>query len=447
MKIKIHLTIVLLICVIVSFSQQLIEIGFHNNNQLLDLGSDKLLAVKLPSNPSTGYTWMIKEGRTLQVLTEVEQHFQSSVTENTIGAPGITTITYMPAAKGVADLELIYARPFEKNGEILNTYSIKINCEGAYSGHPLQLNKPAEAEAVEKVAGLPTTFSWRDKCSPVKNQGSCGSCWSFTATAAFEAVVNIWDNKIYDFSEQFLVNCDNSQSGCSGGSNSSLNMYVKNGGVMETDLPYKAANGTCKTFTYHEKARSYATVKNTQATLKQALYDYGPMYVAICAGNNFSNVKASGILSTSDGTNLNHAVTLVGWDDDNGCWIIKNSWGASYCDKGYLRVKYGISGVGGAAARYDYKGVIPHTISGIDINRTANLSVFPNPSEGTVNFSGLKSNDIIQIFDVLGKKVYETKAVNETQVLDLRNQTKGLFIYTIKDALTDKTLQGKLVIH
>ncbi len=447
MKIKLHLIFMLLACSMISFSQQFMERGFNNNNEVLTLNSEKLLSVKLPSNPSTGYSWVLKEGRSLQTLTEVDQSFETSATENQIGAPGITTITYMPTGKGLSNLELVYTRPFEENGEILNTYSLSVNSEGTYTGKPLALKKAYEGEAAQRVAGLPTVFSWRSKASPVVNQGSCGSCWAFTSTAAFEAVVNIWDNKINDFSEQFLVNCDKSQSGCSGGSNSALNTYVKYGGVLESDLPYKAANGTCKTYTYHEKARSYATVKNSQATLKQALYDYGPMYIAICAGSNFSNVKASGIVTSSDGTNLNHAVTLFGWDDDNGCWLIKNSWGSSYCDKGYLRVKYGVSGVGGAAARYDYKGIIPHNTTGIDADRTAQLTVFPNPSQGTVNFSGLKANDVIQIFDVLGKIVYETKATNNTQLIDLSNHTKGLFIYIIRDAETNNTMQGKLVIN
>jgi C1A family cysteine protease len=361
---------------------------------------------------------------------------------------GTTTIKFVPTAAGTTNLELVYKRPFEENEEILNTYSLKINCEGAYAGKAIEVQqRTTQVEEAESVRGLPSVFSWRAQMTSVKNQGSCGSCWSFTATAAFEAVVNIWDKKINDFSEQYLVNCDNNSSGCSGGSNSCLNMYVKNGAVLETALPYKGANGTCGTYTFHEKAKSYAKVTNTQAALKQALYDYGPFYIAICAGSNLQNVKGTAIVTVSDGTSLNHAVTLVGWDDANGCWLIKNSWGTNYGDKGYVRVKYGVSGAGGASARFDYKGIIPHTVSGIDATKAANISVFPNPSEGIVTVNGLDINDKIQVYDVVGKMVSETTANDLTQTIDLSKQSKGLFIYVITDSKSGQTLQGKLVIN
>lgn len=428
-----------------AFAQESIRASLGNNNQAFSLTTQQLLEVSLPSNPSTGYIWMVKENGVLRTLTQLDQSFTSFTPDNAIGADGLTTIKFMPTGSGTTQLELVYKRPFEENGEILNTYGIQVNCAGKYAGTlPIEVSKTTAVEAPQSVYGLPSAFNWQAQCTSVKNQASCGSCWSFTATAAFEAVVNIWDKKQYDFSEQFLVNCDNTSSGCNGGSNSALNMYVKYGGVLETDAPYKAKDGTCATYTYHEKAKSYAKVSNTQAALKQAVYDYGPMYVAICAGNNFSAAKAGQVLTKTDGTNLNHAVTLVGWDDSKGAWLIKNSWGSSYCDKGYVWVQYGVSGVGGAAARYDYKGVIPHT-TGIDALSAAGLSVYPNPSEGVFTFNGLQLNDKIQIYDILGKIVYETRANNTQQTLDISNQTKGLFIYVITNSQTNETIEGKIV--
>ncbi len=449
MKKKLHLMIVLVLSGTIAFAQQMIQAGLDEMNHTITLNTEQLLEVKLPSNPSTGYGWVAKESRSLSTLNQVEESFKSGVTdENIVGAPGITTIKFMPVAAGTTYLDLVYKKSFEENGEILNKYSLKINCEGAYIGKAIEVQKPTPAERPESVLGLPSVFSWRAQCTPIKNQGSCGSCWSFTATAAFEAVVNIWDKTIYDFSEQYLVNCDKNSAGCDGGSNSSLNMYVKNGAVLDKDLPYKAVDGTCGTsYTFHEKAKSYTSVKNTQATLKQALYDYGPFYIAICAGSNLQNAKGTTIVTASDGTSLNHAVTLVGWDDDNGCWLIKNSWGTSYGDKGYVRVKYGISGVGGSAARYDYKGVIPHNVTGVDAIKAATISVYPNPSEGVVTINGLTINDKIQIYDVLGKMVSESKASDISQTLDLSAQSKGLFFFVITDAQTGHAVQGKLVVN
>src|SRR5687767_10146432 len=101
MKIKLHLLTMLLLSGIISFAQQLVESGFHHNNQTITLNTQQLLTVKLPSNPSTGYIWMLKPNRTLQSLTEIEQIFESSVTENTVGADGFTTIKFMPTDNGI----------------------------------------------------------------------------------------------------------------------------------------------------------------------------------------------------------------------------------------------------------------------------------------------------------------------------------------------------------
>lgn len=444
---KLLLIAVLCINIVIARAQQFVETYLGNNNQTISLSDQQILDVKLPSQPSTGYVWMVKENGTLSTLTELSQSFESSTPDNAIGAAGTTTIKYIPNSAGVTNLELVYVRPFEANSEALNTYSIKVNCAGQYAGKAIELAKPTAVEAPMAVEGLPSAFNWQDKCTSVKNQGSCGSCWSFTTTAAFEAIVNIWDNVKNDYSEQYLVNCHTSSSGCDGGSNAAFAMYVNNGTVMEKDLPYKAADGTCGTYTFHEKAKSWAKVSNTQDAIKQAVYDYGPIYVAIDAGTNFSNAKAGQVLTKSDGTSLNHAVTCVGWDDAKGAWLIKNSWGTSYCDKGYVWVGYGVSGVGGSSARFDYKGKIAHTTTGIATNSFANVGVYPNPGQGEFTFSGLQANDKIQIYDVLGKLVYETKATGNTQAVDLTNENKGLFIYTITDAANHRTGSGKLVTN
>jgi inhibitor of cysteine peptidase len=444
---KLLLFIVLSISIVIVRAQQIqiVETHLGNNNASINLTDQQILDVKLPSQPSTGYVWMVKQNGTLSTLSEVNQSFESNTPDNAIGSAGTTTIQYMPNSAGVTNLELVYARPFEMN-DVLNTYSIKVNCAGKYDGPALELAKPTPAEAPMAVMGLPSAFNWQDKMTSVKNQGSCGSCWAFATTTSFEGVINIWDNVKYDFSEQYLVNCHTGSSGCDGGSNSAFSMYVSNGPVLETALPYKAVDGTCGTYVHQsQKAKSYSKVTNTQDAIKQAVYDYGPIYVAIDAGTNFSNAKAGSVLMKSDGTSLNHAVTCVGWDDAKGAWLIKNSWGSSYCDKGYVWIGYGVSGVGGSSARWDYKGKIPHTVTGIATNSSAALSVYPNPGQGEFTFSGLQANDRIQIYDVLGKLVYETKATGNTQAVDLTSENKGLFIYTITDAASHRTASGKLV--
>jgi inhibitor of cysteine peptidase len=134
MKRKLPLVIILFISSILSFAQELVQTSLNDNLQTINLSTQQLLEVKLPSNPSTGYSWVAKESRSLSTVNQVDQRFESSASDNIVGAPGTTTIKFAPTAKGTTNLELVYKRPFEDNGEILNSYSIKINCEGAYSG-------------------------------------------------------------------------------------------------------------------------------------------------------------------------------------------------------------------------------------------------------------------------------------------------------------------------
>jgi C1A family cysteine protease len=299
------------------FSQDFVRVSIANSGEVLKLNTHQILEVSLPSTPSTGYSWHIKDATRLSSIQQIgHESFVSDSKENPVGSSGTTTIRFAPVSTGISDLEMVYKRPFE-NEAPLNSYRLQVHSDGAYTGTYSPAEEVSIPEAAETVRAVPASFSWQTSCTSVKNQGSCGSCWAFTSTAAFEAVVNIWDNVANDYSEQFLVNCHTGSSGCSGGSNSALSVYVNKGAVMETSLPYTAKDGTCGTYTYHEKAIAYKTVSNTQTALKQALYDYGPMYTAICAGTNLNNL-GTGILTKSDGTTLNHAVLLLGWDDVGG---------------------------------------------------------------------------------------------------------------------------------
>lgn len=153
----------------------------------------------------------------------------------------------------------------------MNTYKIQVNCEGAYSGNYVPVK--SEDVIIQPISSraLPVSFTWAPESTVAKNQGSCGSCWSFASSGVFEAVINIWDKKVLDLSEQWLVNCDQNSSGCDGGSYA-YKMFVNNGAVYEADLTYKGKNGTCASgYTYHEKAKTYGTVSNDVTKMKQAL--------------------------------------------------------------------------------------------------------------------------------------------------------------------------------
>jgi len=417
-----------------------------NSGEVLKLNTNQVLEVNLPSIPSTGYGWYVKDATRLSSIQQIgHESFVSDSKENPVGSSGTTTIRFAPVSTGISDLEMVYKRPFE-NEAPLNSYRLQVHSDGAYTGTYSPAEEVSIPETAETVRAVPASFSWQTSCTSVKNQGSCGSCWAFTSTAAFEAVVNIWDNVANDYSEQFLVNCHTGSSGCSGGSNSALSVYVNKGAVMETSLPYAAKDGTCGTYTYHEKATSYKTVSNTQAALKQALYDYGPMYTAICAGTNLNNL-GTGVLTKSDGTNLNHAVLLLGWDDVGGYWIIKNSWGKNWGSQGYGKIKYGISGIGGASAYINYKGIIPHVPTSIATQESGiNIIVSPNPSNGLLNITGVNEESKIQVYDLVGKKIHESTIRSNAHTIDLNNESKGIYLYKIISTQNNNIIQGKLLL-
>jgi inhibitor of cysteine peptidase len=430
------------------FAQGFVQVTLNNANQAINLQQDKILEIQLPSTPSTGYGWFLKENSNARIMTQVEQSgFQSDGQDNLEGSSGNQILRYKPMDKGIYDLELQYRRPWESDDQIMTTYKLQVNCEGAYTGSYQPVNPETSIIEPQHSRALPAAFTWVPNCTPVKNQGSCGSCWSFATEGSFEAVINIWDNTIRDFSEQWLVNCDNTANGCSGGTYA-YKMFVSNGGVYETDLPYKAKDGTCGTsFTYHEKAKSYGTVTNDVEKMKQALYDYGPMYVSICAGSNLQAYK-SGIITKTDGTQTNHGVVLCGWNETDGCWIIRNSWGASFGEKGYFRIKYGLSAVGTKVAYVNYKGIIPHTPTGISANLNSEIVIYPNPSnEGQFTINGLKNSNKLEVTDILGKTVQTLIISENTYKMDISNLNKGMYFYKITNLETNHLTQGKLLFN
>jgi len=220
-------------------------------------------------------------------------------------------------------------------------------------------------QAPADVSTLADSIDWRSKgaVATVKDQGQCGSCWAFSATGALEGAYQIKTGKLVDYAPQHFVDCDNRQNsknkgsdmGCNGGlMDSAFSWASKNGGLCEwTDYPYTSgtskSSGTCKDTTCGKKAdhspKSYTDVaKNSDSAMVSAL-NKQPVAVAIEADTKEFQLYKSGIFTAKCGANLDHGVLAVGYGHDSASnldyYIVKNSWGTSWGDKGYIYFQKG----------------------------------------------------------------------------------------------------------
>ncbi|XVF87354.1 hypothetical protein PTKIN_Ptkin18bG0113300 [Pterospermum kingtungense] len=279
--------------------------------------------------------WMVQHGRTYALKEEENMRFQ--IFENNLNYienfNSMGNQTYKLSINEFADLT---------NEEFLAYYA-------GYKIPPTTVSSKTKRFKYENLTNVPDSMDWREKgvVTQIKNQGSCGSCWAFSAVAAVEGIVKIKTGKLVSLSEQQLVDCVKKSDGCDGGWMDRAFEYIaKNHGLAkETNYPYRAKDGTCN----HKKAASkdvqisdYEDVphNNEEALLKAASQQ--PVSVAIdCKGHGFQ-FYSEGVFAGPCRTSSNHAVTIVGYgtsEDGTKYWLVKNSWGESWGEGGYMRIK------------------------------------------------------------------------------------------------------------
>ena len=185
-------------------------------------------------------------------------------------------------------------------------------------------------------------FDWRDygAVTPAKNQGGCGNCWAFAATGTLESKILIAGYSEFDLSEQFPTSCNTAMWGCGGGNMSSLTFWETEGPMMESCTGFPSADGVtrpCGDFSSCEQmqvlADGYYTVDmSSDAAVKASVSGDGPGYFRFDVHTDFFtfwNTAAAGTVYTNgaDSYEGGHAVLIIGWNDNKGAWLLKNSWG------------------------------------------------------------------------------------------------------------------------
>jgi cathepsin F len=197
---------------------------------------------------------------------------------------------------------------------------------------------------------LPSSYDWRNNGSvltPVKNQEQCGSCWAFSTTENIESVWAIAGNGLVDLAPQQIVDCDTTDDGCDGGNPPTAYEYVIKAGGMEKEssYPYTGKDGKCKENSSLMVAKisgyNWATKTKNEDQMQAALYNVAPL--SICVDAITWQTYTSGIITNNCGQQLDHCVQLTGWgvQGSTNYWSVRNSWGESWGEEGYIRVEMG----------------------------------------------------------------------------------------------------------
>ncbi|MFP4440113.1 MAG: C1 family peptidase [Chloroflexaceae bacterium] len=356
-----------------------------NDGDIITVNEGQLLVVKLEAQPGTGYTWavdtlpsVLQQAGSPTIEADDSEQLPTTQTADTVGNPVLQVFQFQPIQAGQDTLSLIYHRSWETGVAPAETFTLQIETQGEFTDPPPPVEitpTPNQSQPTPDMGpdlALPSAYNWCDNggCTPVKNQGQCGSCWAFATVGVVESLIKIADGIERDLSEQYLVSAGTHGS-CSGGY-AAFSLFIDEvpagepeaGAVYEADFPYQAADVPLNPpHTHHEKLESYEYVNGTVADIQQAIHDYGPVYTSVCASGSAFQGYTSGVYETDESYvcpyGTDHAVVLVGWDDSlgtNGAWIMRNSWGSNWGDNGYMRIGYGISNIGSYARYAVYNG-------------------------------------------------------------------------------------------
>ncbi|KAI9998750.1 hypothetical protein PInf_003340 [Phytophthora infestans] len=209
---------------------------------------------------------------------------------------------------------------------------------------PKTSTSPATVTATD-TSSTSSRVDWADSScmSPIQSQGSCGDCWAFSTAAAIESgqCIHGGQKTLQKYSEQQLTSCDSQNHGCSGGAPIYAMKYVQQNGLCtENDYPFTSSDGTAASCSTGCSAvdtgiKGYKTVDDASGLASAVAQQ--PVIIAVASGNNAWKQYTGGVISSCDTSELDHAVVVVGYTDSE--WKIRNSWGDSWGEEGYIRLE------------------------------------------------------------------------------------------------------------
>lgn len=194
----------------------------------------------------------------------------------------------------------------------------------------------------------PESYSWQNVEVPIKNQGRCGSCWAFAATASVEYRYKKFYNKFYSLSEQELVDCETTSYGCIGGFSDFALRYIRDKGVsLAQKYPYIVRDGICNANAWNKspvKIKNVYDIYFSESQYKDYFFQEGPLIIYYYVDNTFYRYKSGIYRSSTCNPNkwrINHAVLLIGYGTENNVkyWLMRNSWGSRFGESGYFRIE------------------------------------------------------------------------------------------------------------
>ena len=269
---------------------------------------------------------------------------------------GFSQNDYNSNLRGSADVDI--KAPANVHGK-MSEYKCLKGCVDDFAESEKMESLKCMSGCVERKSSTASSVDWvsAGAVTPVKDQGQCGSCWSFSTTGALEGAYYTTYGSLPSFSEQQLVDCDNRQHGgkdmgCNGGLMDNAFAWIKKNGGLCTEVSYPYVSGTTKTAGTCQSTcsavKNSAVVSYTDVPIKsdsammQALTQQ-PVSVAIEADQKAFQLYKSGVFTGDCGVNLDHGVLVVGFGTMSGTdyYRIKNSWGTTWGDAGYIYIGRG----------------------------------------------------------------------------------------------------------